>query len=535
MNNNVKHQKQQNGDNMAKGTGKGTTNNPKGRKKGVGNKSTETAKLAIAKFIGGNVHKFSDWLDEIKEKEGALEAFKCVTSVLEYHIPKLARTEQQSLDKDGNPADQKKVQIQLPEIVLPLIEEKKRYKVYYGGRGGAKSHAFARSLLILAMQAPMRIVCAREIQKSIKDSVHRLLSDIIMEHDLNGIFTVMDKEIRGRNGSLFMFRGLKHNTTDLKSLEGADIIWIEEAENVSDKSYEIVIPTIRKEGSEIWVSFNPSSINDPTYQRFITNQDDDVHVQKVSYRDNPFFPDVLEKERKKLEREDPEAYAHIWEGMPDTRRTGAVYVKQLNKAREEGRITKVPYDPAYEVFTAWDLGFGDATAIWWLQFVGRELRWLEYYENSGEQLEHYVGIVKSKDYNYSTHYLPHDGAHGNIRGLSVTKQLFGMGLRNVVLDREADITAGLDLLRQTIAFSVFDQEKTKDGMHALENYSYEWDDERQIFKKKPKHDWASNGADAGRYAAIAASKQKNLMAFKTSSNVNKERNYGRRKSNSWMG
>lgn len=396
----------------------------------------------------------------------------------------------------------------IKEIQIPTAFEglfvPKRYKVFYGGRGGAKSHNIARALLIKAMQQPMRIVCAREIQKSIKDSVHALLSDIIRLYGLDDKYQILESAIRCSNGSQFLFRGLKHNTTDLKSLEGADVVWIEEAENVSSKSWEILIPTVRKDESEIWVSFNVKNITDPTYQRFIVKADDDCYIKKVSWRDNPFFPAVLEKERLKLEHDDPSAYAHVWEGEPDTRRNGAVYAKQLAAARDDSRITRVPYDSGYEVFTAWDLGYADSTSIWWLQWVGRELRWLEYYENSGEQLDHYVKVYKDKAYNYAAAYLPHDGGAGNIRGDSVAKQLAAMGVKNHVLKRESDITPGIELLRQTIAFSVFDSELCKDGIHALDNYGYEYDDDRQVFKSKPRHDWSSHAADAARYAAIAA-------------------------------
>lgn len=383
----------------------------------------------------------------------------------------------------------------------------------FGGRGGAKSHAIARALLIMGSKSPMRIICAREIQKSISDSVHALLADLVRSHNLETFYEVQRDVIKGRNGTEFKFRGLKHNTTDLKSLEGADICWIEEAQNVSHNSWEILIPTIRKTGSEIWVSFNPKNVTDPTYQRFVTYKGDDVIAVPVSWRDNPFFPDVLEKERRKLEIEDPEAYAHIWEGMPDTRRSGAVYAKQIAKAREEGRVTLVPYDPSSEVFTAWDLGFGDATSIWWLQFVGRELRWLEYYENAGEQLDHYVQVVKSRPYNYAKHghFLPHDGGHGNIRGESVSRQLLSMGLSNTVLQRESDINPGIETLRQTLAFSVFDEKKCRDGIHALENYAYEWDEDRGVFKSKPTHNWTSHAADSARYAAIAAGSLKKTV------------------------
>ncbi len=383
----------------------------------------------------------------------------------------------------------------------------------------------------MGMQKPLRIICAREIQKSISDSVHALLSDLILEHGLSDFYEVQRDVIRGKNGTEFKFRGLKHNTTDLKSLEGADICWVEEAQNVSHNSWEILIPTIRKDGSEIWVSFNPKNLTDPTYQRFVAYSGDDLVSVCVSWRDNPFFPAVLDAERRKLEAQDPDAYLHIWEGQPDTRRSGAVYAKQIAKAREEGRITKVPYDPSCEVFTAWDLGFGDATSIWWLQFVGRELRWLEYYENSGEQLDHYAKIIKDKTYNYARfgHFLPHDGAHGNIRGDSVANQLTLLGVQNTVLQRETDIMPAIELLRQTLSYSVFDLEKTKDGLHALENYGYEWDEDRSIFKKTPRHDWSSHAADSARYAAIAAGKLKSGLASKADPYAQSGKRVG------WMG
>jgi len=402
----------------------------------------------------------------------------------------------------------------MTEIVIPsvfkFLRTPSRYKTLYGGRGGGKSQAAHLTLLVMGMERPLRIVCGREIQKSIKDSVHTVLCDMIRKYNLSWFYDIQETVIRGKNGTEFKFRGLKHNVTDIKSLEGVDYFCIEEAENVSNNSYEVLIPTIRKNGSEIWIIFNPKNYTDPTYQRFVVTQDPDNIAKKISWRHNPFFPDELNKERLKLLKDDPEACQHVYEGELDTRRSGAVYAKQIAKAREEGRITVVPYDPQSEVFTAWDLGFGDATAIWWLQFIGRELRWLDYYENTGEQLDHYVRIVKDKPYNYvkKGHFLPHDGAHGNIRGESVSKQLELQGLSNTVLDRENDVTHGIELMRQTLAYSVFDAKKTETGIFALEQYGYEWDEDRNIFKPKPKHDWTSNSADAARYAARAAARVK---------------------------
>lgn len=398
--------------------------------------------------------------------------------------------------------------MQIPEA-FEFLFTPSRYKVAYGGRGSAKSESFGRALLIQGIQEKLPILCTRELQVSIQDSVHRLLASTILNENLSDQYEVLQSTIRHRhNGTEFLFKGLRHNITEIKGLHGIKRVWAEEAENISHRSWEVIIPTIRAEDSEIWVSFNTKNPTDPTYQRFVADPPPDALVKKVSYRDNPFFPEILRKEMENLRKTDPEAYKHIWEGEFDTRRSGTIFARQIDAARKDGRITKVPYDPTCEVFTAWDLGFGDATSIWFLQFVGRELRWLEYYENAGEQLDHYVQFVKSKPYNYSMHYLPHDGGHGNIRGLSVTQQLSQMGLRNTVLERERDIMPGIELLRNTIAFSCMDNEKCKDGLHALESYHYEWNEDLQRFGSKPLHDWSSHAASAARYAAIAASQNK---------------------------
>lgn len=425
------------------------------------------------------------------------------------------------------------IRFKIPEPFEFLTKEKSRYKVLYGGRGGAKSHNIARSLLFLGILNPLRIVCAREIQKSIKDSVHALLADIIRKHDLENFYIIQHDTIKGKNGTEFKFKGLKHNISEIKSLEGTDILWIEEAENVSDQSYEILIPTIRKPNSEIWISFNVKNVSDPTYVRFVASDEPDIIRKKVSWRDNPFFPEVLDKERKKLERSDPVAYAHIWEGEPDVRRNGCVYANAIAKARDEKRICLCPYDPEYEVFTAWDLGFGDATAIWWLQFVGRELRWLEYYENNQQPLEHYVKIIKEKNYNYMKdgHFLPHDAASTQLTG-SVAQKIANLGVSCRVLKRSTDLRADRELLNQVLEYSVFNEPKTKDGLFALESYHFQWDEDKGRFKKEPVHDWSSHGADAARYAATAAQNIKAIVTQKPEQTTSYFNNTQR---SSWMG
>lgn len=191
-----------------------------------------------------------------------------------------------------------------------------RYKVFYGGRGGAKSWAFARALLLMAASRALRVLCAREFQVSIADSVHRLLADQIAALGLQDKFIVQQNSITSTCGSLFIFKGIRKNIREIKSLEGVDICWVEEAESVSAESWRLLIPTIRKEGSEIWISFNPGTPDDATYQQFVVSPPDNAHVVKVGWQDNPWLPQTLRAEMNYCRRTDPDAYAHIWGGEP---------------------------------------------------------------------------------------------------------------------------------------------------------------------------------------------------------------------------
>jgi phage terminase large subunit len=214
----------------------------------------------------------------------------------------------------------KRVDIGCPDKLLFFHDEAWRYKVAYGGRGSAKSWSVAVAAIVRAYTRPkQRILCAREFQRSIKDSVHFLLASQIERLGLERAFRVIDTEITCKStGSQFIFAGLHHNITSLKSLEAIDVCWVEEAEVVSEDSWSKLTPTIRKPGSEIWVTFNPDQENDPTYRRFVPGQTqfDAARTKSamVSWRDNPELPDVLRAELEHLRRTDPDAYNHIWEG-----------------------------------------------------------------------------------------------------------------------------------------------------------------------------------------------------------------------------
>lgn len=204
--------------------------------------------------------------------------------------------------------------VELPEAFEELFTPA-RYKAFWGGRGGAKSRSFGRALLVQSLAQPLRILCAREVQKSIKDSVKRLLDDDIERMGLGHFFESTETEIRSRIGGLFIFAGLKANVETVKSTEGVDICWCEEANTLSQHSVDVLIPTIRKDGSELWFSWNPDKETDPVDRMFRgKNPPPDAIIRKVTFEDNPWFPDVLKREMEWDRRRDPEKYAHIWLG-----------------------------------------------------------------------------------------------------------------------------------------------------------------------------------------------------------------------------
>jgi hypothetical protein len=215
------------------------------------------------------------------------------------------------------------VKAEIPEK-LDFLFQPSRYKVAYGGRGAAKSWNFGRALILMSLQDKKRILCTREIQSSIKDSVHRLLRDQIESLGVTQCFEVTDRSITCSNGSEFLFEGLFRNVNRIKSLEGIDYCWVEEAESVSAESWEVLTPTIRKENSEIWVSFNTGNEDDATYQKFVVNQPENALVRKINYDDNPYFPEVLRVEMEQDKARDPHLYKHKWLGMP-TGAGGRVY------------------------------------------------------------------------------------------------------------------------------------------------------------------------------------------------------------------
>lgn len=386
--------------------------------------------------------------------------------------------------------------------LAPLFEPF-RYKVLYGGRAGLKSWGIARALLLIAAQTPKRILCVRELQASLDDSVHRLLSDQIYALGLQGFYTIEKASIRGANGSEFSFEGIRHNVQKIKSYEGIDICWVEEAQAVRKFSWEVLIPTIRKAGSEIWVSFNPFREKDDTYQRFIVNPQPNSVVIRMSWRDNQWLSPELLAEIEHARVNSPDDYLHIWEGHCVNNLEGAVYAAELRDARAQGRICVVPYDRTVGVIPAFDLGRRDFTAIWFMQKVALQWRAVDYYEMRGKDFAHYIEVLQKRPYVYDFAALPHDG-DAKVLGAkhSIKEQLAAHGFRVKVVKRQPIIT-GISAVRSIFPSVWFDEKNCAPGIKRLEEYRFDVDPEDKEYSLNPVHDEASHGADAFRTFALA--------------------------------
>jgi len=389
---------------------------------------------------------------------------------------------------------------------LQSLFKPSRYNILYGGRGGAKSWGVARALLIKGLEKKIRILCTREFQKSIKDSVHKLLTDQIYSMGLESAYVVQQNAIKGRNGTEFSFEGLRHNIANIKSYEGVDYCWVEEAQTVSKSSWDILIPTIRKEESEIWVTFNPELEDDETYQRFVVNPPPDANVVKINWNDNPWFPEVLKQEKDYLREKDFDAYLNVWEGNCREVLDGAIYAAEIRKATEDDRFTNVPYDPTKPVDTFWDLGWADNTSIWFAQQVGFEYRIIDYYQNSQKPLNHYIQTLQERKYIYGNDFLPHDARAKQLgTGRSIEELMKATG-RKVHIVPKLSIADGINAVRTVFSQCYFDKAKCADGLQCLRHYCYDVDPESNQFSKNPRHDWASHGADAFRYLAVSIKK-----------------------------
>lgn len=410
-----------------------------------------------------------------------------------------------------------RVQTEFPEKVLPEIFKPHRYKVLDGGRGSAKSWTVARALLILGASKPLRILCARETQKSIRDSVHRLLVDQIARvPGLAGHYTPQQITITGQLGTQFIFAGLADLTAEaIKSYEGVDIVWVEEAQVLRDRSWTILIPTIRKTGSEIWMTMNPELDTDPTWVRFIKDPPPDTWRCTLNWRDNPWFNEVLEQERAHAERTLPRAdYLNIWEGKTRPAVSGAIYAEEYGKMVEEGRIGDFPHDPRLLVYPVFDLGTNNNMAIGLWQRAASKMTCIEALHGDGYSLADWSRQLRNRPYNWGTMFLPHDSQHGNRQtGQTDEQTMQSLGWTVQVLERTSNVNDDIRQTRLMFPTMYINKPKCERLTESLKRYRRNVP-RTTLEPTMPVHDEWSHMADMVRYANQAGPYMTNMQGLK---------------------
>lgn len=402
-------------------------------------------------------------------------------------------------------------------VFQPLLAPS-RYKGAFGGRGSGKSHFFAEEIVIDSLEEPgnsggegLRSVCIREVQKDLKESAKLLIEDKISKLGLGAAdgFKVFKDQIETPKDGIIIFKGMQDYTAEsIKSLEKFKRAWLEEAQTISLRSMTLLRPTIRVDGSEIWASWNPRRKVDPIDEFLRANKPANATVVCANWRDNPWFPGVLEEERKlDLERY-PERYDHIWEGDYAKAFEGAYFATLLTKARIEGRITRVPIDPLLPIRAFWDIGGAgakaDALSIWLVQWVGHEIRVVDYIEGSGQVLAYYVNELRRRGYGHAICYLPHDGLNANnITGKRYADHLSDAEFEVLTVNNQGAGAAmmRIEAVRRILPRCVFDEKNTESGRDALGFYHEKKDEDRNV-GLGPDHDWSSHSSDAFGLMAI---------------------------------
>lgn len=400
--------------------------------------------------------------------------------------------------------------IEIPEKLVPLLFEPHRYKIAHGGRGSAKSWGFARALLTHGFARKEKILCARELQVSITESVHALLSSQIERLGLGWFYEIQNTTILGKNGTQFIFYGLKHNIDKIKSTEGVTKCWIEEAHNVSRASWEKLIPTIREPNSEIWISYNPELEEDETHQRFVVRPPTNAAVVEINWRDNPWFPDVLKQEMEDLRSRDYDSYLNVWEGKCRQALAGAVFADEMREAVANNRITSVPHVEGKPVDVYYDLGEGDGCAVWYEQQIGFEHHFIDYHYEHHKKLGFHIAEMQKRQYQYRTIWLPHDADYDLLGQDKTIKQQMQEAFPNAdvriveAAGKAGSIKQGINLARTIFSQCFFDKEKCADGLSALRHWHFKKDEQTGKTSNTPFHDWSSHGGSAFMYFAMAA-------------------------------
>lgn len=401
----------------------------------------------------------------------------------------------------------------VPRALAPLLQ-RSRYKAAYGGRGGAKSHFFAEQIIVRCVAEKTRVVCIREVQKSIKDSVKQLLIDKISDFGLNGQFDALssDSEIRGPNGSLIIFRGMQSfNADNIKSLEAYDIAWVEEAQTLSQHSLDMLRPTIRVAGSELWFSWNPRFKTDPVDIFFRKQKRDNAIVIPVNWRDNPWFPAVLRKEMEDDFAADPDKAEHVWNGAYGAGQ-GAILARWVNKAERDGRISNDVVFDASGIDVEWssDIGFHD-TASWWLwQRKIKGFSLLGYVGASGMDADDWAPELQAKMEEWGVPltrlgkiWLPPDAKAKTFQSKYTTVERFisKFGVQKIGVIPPSKKADQISAARDVIDRCEFHKDRCEAGLDGLGAWEFEWNEDNNVFSREPLHNWASHPGDSYAYGS----------------------------------
>lgn len=403
------------------------------------------------------------------------------------------------------------VSIQIPDKLVPVFEGEADVRGSYGGRGSAKSRTFAKMTAVRAHMWDMAgregiILCGRQFMNSLADSsMEEVKAAIRSEPWLAAHFDIGETYIRTKSGRIkFVFSGLDRNIDSIKSTSRILLAWIEEAENVIEAAWVKLIPTLREEDSELWITWNPERETSATNVRFRNVDDPRMKIVEMNYRDNPWFPAILERQRQKDKRERPHLYGHIWEGEYLSSLEGSYFGEHLATAKEEGRISFVPEDPHLVVRLFADIGGTGAKAdnfvFWAAQFVGLSIRLVNHYEVQGQPIATHLNWMREQGYTPSRCkiWLPHDGdTNDRVFDVSYRSAFEAAGYSVEVVPNQGKgaAAARIEEARKLFPRMMFDEVKTDAGRKALGWY-HEKKDEKRNIGLGPEHDWASHSADA---------------------------------------
>lgn len=428
--------------------------------------------------------------------------------------------------------------VKLPPKLVPVFTGEAMYRGAYGGRGSAKTRSFAKMAAVhgyrcAAANEPGVVVCGREFMNSLDESsMAEVKAAIASEPWLAEVYDVGERYIRTKDRRIdFAFIGLRHNLDSIKSKARIRLLWVDEAEPVSETAWMKAIPTVREEGAEIWVTWNPERKNSATHKRFRQDPPSGAKIASLNWRDNPWFPSILNKTRLEDKDKRPDQYDHVWEGDFVTVVEGAYYAKPLSDAKAQGRIGNVSKDPLMTVRAIWDIGGtgakADACAIWIAQFVGREIRILDYYEAVGQPLATHVEWLRGKGWEKALCILPHDGSSNDkVYDVSYESALQQAGFEVLVIPNQGKGAAKMRIEagRRLFPSIWFNEATTEPGRDALGWYHEKRSDDDRNIGLGPEHDWSSHGADAF-----------GLMCVAYEAPQQEQERPARRRAGGWMG